>query len=74
MTDSNIISLSPPPVAVSSPEVVMEPVDRVKHSELSLLHSRPTTITNWIHLPEPSADDGTFLLPSCARSRPLALA
>ena len=75
MTNSNILSTLPPPVTVPSPKIVMEPMDRVKHSKLSLLHSHPTAIPNWIHPPKRSADDGASSLSlSCTWLRWLALA
>ena len=45
----------------------MESVDRVEHSKLSLLHSRPTAIANWIHLPERLANGDGLLLSSCVQ-------
>ena len=65
-TNSNMVLLLPPPVAVSLPEVVMKPVG-VEHSKLSLLHSRLTAIANWSHPLERLANDGTSSRP--VRSR-----
>jgi hypothetical protein len=58
---------------MSLPEVVMELVDRVEHSKLSLLHSRPTAMVNWSHPPERSVVNGALLL-SCTQLRLLGSA
>ena len=48
----------------------MEPVDKVDHSELLLLHSRLTAIVNWIHSLERSVNDSALSSPLlCARLR-----